>query len=115
MEGDVLAFAQVMTVIMVSLAALVGVVLAGRIFWRIGSRVGKPAIAASSSAEELQRLQNAVDAIAIEVERISEAQRFTVTLLSNKLPAQSEPHAGASSLVSSLRQRPPVSPPPAPE
>ena len=89
MEGDVLAFAQVMTVIMVSLAAMVGVALVARIFWRIGSRVGKPAIAASSSAEELQRLQNAVDAIAIEVERISEAQRFTVTLLSNKLPPQS--------------------------
>ena len=89
MEGDVLAFAQVMTVIMVSLAALIGVTLGARIFWRIGSRVGKPAIAASSNAEELQRLQNAVDAIAIEVERISEAQRFTVTLLSNKLPSAS--------------------------
>jgi hypothetical protein len=114
-EGDVLAFAQVMTVIMVSLAAMVGVALVARIFWRIGSRVGKPAIAASTSAEELQRLQNAVDAIAIEVERISEAQRFTVTLLSNKLPPQSEAHAGASSQVTSFRQRPPVAPPPARE
>lgn len=89
MEGDVLEFAQVMTVIIVSLAAFVGVALVARILWRIGSRVGKPAIAASSSTEEFQRLQNAVDAIAIEVERISEAQRFTVTLLSNKLPSPS--------------------------
>lgn len=86
MEGDVLAFAQVMTVIMASLAALVGVVIGARIFWRVGSRVGGPAIPASTSAEELHRLQNAVDSIAIEVERISEAQRFTVTLLSNRLP-----------------------------
>lgn len=88
MEGDVLAFAQVMTVIMASLAALVGVVIGARIFWRIGSRVGGPAIPASTSAEELQSLQNAVDAIAIKVERISEAQRFTVTRLSNRLPPQ---------------------------
>lgn len=115
MDGDVLAFAQVMTVIMASLAVLVGVVIGARFFWRIGSRVGGPAIPASTSAEELQRLQNAVDAIAIEVERISEAQRFTVTLLSNTLPPQSEPPAGASSRVASFRQRPPVSPPPARE
>jgi hypothetical protein len=86
MDSDVMAFAQVMAVIMASLAVLVGVVIGARFFWQIGSRVGGPAIPASTSAEELQRLQNAVDAIAIEVERISEAQRFTVTLLSNRLP-----------------------------
>ena len=86
MDSDVMAFAQVMAVIMASLAVLAGVVIGARFFWRIGSRVGGPAIPASTSAEELQRLQNAVDAIAIEVERISEAQRFTVTLLSNRLP-----------------------------
>lgn len=88
MEGDVLAFAQVMTVIMASLGAMVGVALGARIFWRIGSRVGRTAIPASTNTEDIQRLQNAVDAIAIEVERISEAQRFTVTLLGNRLPPQ---------------------------
>lgn len=86
MDSDVMAFAQVMAVIMASLAVLAGVAIGARFFWRIGSRVGGPAIPASTSAEELQRLQNSVDAIAIEVERISEAQRFTVTLLSNRLP-----------------------------
>ena len=115
MDSDVMAFAQVMAVIMASLAVLAGVAIGARFFWRIGSRVGGPAIPASRSAEELQRLQNAVDAIAIEVERISEAQRFTVTLLSNKLPPQSEPHAGASSLAESFTQHPPAAPPPAPE
>ena len=35
-----------------------------------------------------QRLETAVDAIAIEVERISEAQRFMVGLLSEPVPAR---------------------------
>ena len=34
----------------------------------------------------MERLEAAVDAIAIEVERISESQRFTVGLLSDRLP-----------------------------
>jgi hypothetical protein len=36
----------------------------------------------------LERIEQAVDAIAIEVERVSEGQRFTTKLLSNKGPAQ---------------------------
>lgn len=36
----------------------------------------------SSSAERLQRIEQAVDAMAIEIERISEGQRFTTRLLS---------------------------------
>ena len=115
MDSDVMAFAQVMAVIMASLAVLAGVAIGARFFWRIGSRVGGPAIPASRSAEELQRLQNAVDAIAIEVERISEAQRFTVTLLSNKLPPQSETDADAASRVAPFTQRPPGALPPARE
>ncbi|MBA3644959.1 MAG: hypothetical protein H0W63_02155 [Gemmatimonadaceae bacterium] len=45
----------------------------------------------------LERIEQAVDAIAVEVERISEGQRFTTKLLSEttrveqKLPARSEP------------------------
>ena len=38
----------------------------------------------------MERLEAAVDAIAIEVERISESQRYTVGLLSERLPAQSD-------------------------
>lgn len=38
-------------------------------------------------ATRLERIEQAVDAIAIEVERISEGQRFTTRLLSDKLPA----------------------------
>jgi hypothetical protein len=36
----------------------------------------------------MERLEAAVDAIAVEVERISESQRYTVSLLSDRLPAR---------------------------
>ena len=45
----------------------------------------------------LDRLEAAVDAIAIEVERISESQRYTVSLLSDRLPPPGE-RPGAGSL-----------------
>jgi hypothetical protein len=38
--------------------------------------------------KRIERIENAVDAIAIEVERISEAQRFTTGLLADRLPAR---------------------------
>ena len=88
MDGDVLAFAQVMTVIVFSAAGLGAIVLGGRILWRLGARTGRPAVAPSAAASDarLERLEHAVEAIAIEVERISEGQRFTVALLSERLP-----------------------------
>jgi multidrug efflux pump subunit AcrA (membrane-fusion protein) len=39
----------------------------------------------AGSAERLQRIEQAVDAMAIEIERISEGQRFTTKLLSSRL------------------------------
>ena len=39
---------------------------------------------ADQSDDRLSRIEQAVDAIAIEVERISEAQRFTTKLLADK-------------------------------
>ena len=89
MEGDTLAFAQVMFVIVSSLAGLVGIALGGRVLWRMGSRVQRSAVAPPDDAR-LQRLEHAVEAIAIEVERISEGQRFTVALLSERLPDRAE-------------------------
>jgi hypothetical protein len=86
MDGNVLVFAQVMTIVLGSFAGVIGISLATRVLWRLGSRAGRRPVPASPSQDELERLQHAVDAIAIEVERISEAQRFTVTLLSNRLP-----------------------------
>src|SRR5688572_1583661 len=85
MEGDVLAFGQVMTVIVMSVAGFVAIGLGSRVLWRLGSRTKPRAMAAADDAR-MERLENAVDAIALEVERISEDQRFAVTLLAERLP-----------------------------
>ena len=39
-------------------------------------------------AERLAKLEQSVDAIALETERISEGQRFTTKLLSDRAPAE---------------------------
>jgi len=79
--NETLVFAQVMTVIVMSTAAFLAIGLVTRILWRRGSLV-QPRREAHYDQERQQRLEMAVDAIAIEVERISEAQRFMVGLLS---------------------------------
>jgi len=42
-------------------------------------------------ATRLERMEQAIDAMAVETERISEAQRFTTKLLSDKSAARMEP------------------------
>ena len=88
MDGDVLAFAQVMTVIITSATAMIAVGLGARFVWLRSSRPKYRAPVIDES--RLERIENAVDAIAIEVERISEAQRFTATLLSDRLPVRAD-------------------------
>ncbi len=46
------------------------------------SRLSDPAV-----EDRLYRIEQAVDAIAVEVERMSESQRFTTKLLAERLPA----------------------------
>ena len=94
MDGDVLAFAQVMIVIVCSLGGVVFVGLMGRILWRLGSRVRHVPIAPVADDARLARLETAVESIAIEVERISEAQRFTVSVLTERLPARTGDRLG---------------------
>jgi hypothetical protein len=57
----------------------------------------------SPSDERLARVEQAVESIAIEVERIGEAQRFTTKLLSERAP---EPAAGRIAPVQSARREP---------
>ena len=82
MDPDVLAFGNVMQIIVVSTACFVAIGLGARILWRWGSRI-KPSntIQTEDRDDRLHHLETAVDTIAIEVERISEAQRFMVGLL----------------------------------
>jgi hypothetical protein len=89
MERDVLTFAQVMTVIVMSVAAFVGIGLGARVLWRMGSRK-QPRELPAADNDRMERLEAAVDAIAIEVERISESQRFSVSLLADRLPARGD-------------------------
>ena len=58
-----------------------------RLFWKRGSRKYAMPPAAPDSTERLERIEQAVDAIAIEVERVSEGQRFVTRLLSERTPA----------------------------
>jgi hypothetical protein len=81
--NETLMFAQVMTVIVLSTASFVAIALGARVLWRRGSVVkARPEV--HYDADRQQRLETAVDTIAIEVERISEAQRFMVGLLSEQ-------------------------------
>ena len=78
MDPDVAAFAQV-AVIIVSMAgalALVGVATAYAL-----RPLKRPPKLPQQNDERLDHLQQSVDAIAVEVERIAEAQRFSAKLL----------------------------------
>jgi hypothetical protein len=53
-------------------------------------RASRPAASSAvftETAQRLERLEGSVDAIAIEIERISEGQRFVTKLLSESQPA----------------------------
>lgn len=82
MEGDVLSFAQVAVIIVGLVASLT---LIGVTAFKVLSR---PRAAAASrdqvTGEQIERLQQSIDAVAIEVERIAEAQRFSARLLSER-------------------------------
>jgi hypothetical protein len=72
-------------------AILAVVATKGRVPWhraarRIDERVAekKPRAVRDSAGSQLTRLEHAIDAIAIEVERIAENQRFLTKLLANE-------------------------------
>lgn len=65
----------------------VGFVLLGFVLWqfyfkRAAAKFARPAV---DSSNRLDQLQNAVDSIAVEVERISENQRYVTKVLNEKL------------------------------
>lgn len=60
---------------------------AARSLWKRSNRPGLPPAAFTETAQRLERLESSVDAIAVEIERISEGQRFVTKLLSENQPA----------------------------
>ncbi|HEX8850048.1 MAG TPA: hypothetical protein VF761_10995 [Gemmatimonadaceae bacterium] len=89
MDPDVQEFAQVMFVLVSSFGAVV--LISGLAKWMFFRRTPK-VVRSDKEDERLRRIEEAVDAIAVEVERISEGQRFTTKLLAERVP-ELEPQA----------------------
>jgi hypothetical protein len=68
----------------------IGVPLARAAVRRIDAETKQPRIP-PDVAQRLERIERALDAVAIEVERISEGQRFTTKLLSDTERADANP------------------------
>jgi hypothetical protein len=81
MDPDVLNFAQVSVIIVFLVGSLVTI---GTIGIRIIQRKSGPPRVSPASDARLEQLQQSIDAIAVEVERIAEAQRFSAKLLAEK-------------------------------
>jgi hypothetical protein len=81
MEPDVAAFAQVATIIVALVGALALIGVAAAYALRPLKRTPRMP---QQSDERLEHLQQSVDAIAVEVERIAEAQRFSAKLLAER-------------------------------
>jgi hypothetical protein len=64
-----------------------------RLIWKRGSRMKMAQSLPNDSSQRLERIEQAMDAIAIEVERVSEGQRFVTRLLSERNPVVASPAA----------------------
>jgi hypothetical protein len=91
MHEIAMLFAQVAVVVVITVAAFAGIALGTRSLWRLTTR-SDPRDSVAASPSDFRRLEAAVDAIAVEVERISEAQRFSAALLSERIPARDAEH-----------------------
>jgi hypothetical protein len=69
--------------------------------WKRASRTGPPTAMITETAQRLERLEHSVDAIAVEIERVSEGQRFVTQLLSESAPALPAPAQRAPTPVRS--------------
>lgn len=74
-------------------ALLLGGGVVSTIIWTVGKGLGRRrdsgALGSDNTAhldERLARIEQAIDAMAVEMERVSEGQRFTTKLLSDRVP-----------------------------
>ena len=80
---DTAVFAQIAVVCVTSIGALTGIGIAVHAYLRRARRGTTQRL--PQDDDRLQRLEHAVDAIAIEVERISEGQRFLTKLQTDRV------------------------------
>lgn len=92
MDPDVSKFAQFLLVVFTFGGIGIGFLAALRFVF--ARKPKQPAVTSGVDDARFARLEQAVDAIALEVERIAEGQRFTTKLLADRaaerLPAESE-------------------------
>jgi hypothetical protein len=81
-DPDAISFAVVMTVIVASISTLAVVYVAAR--WVIAGAKRRELGPSPMSDARLEQIQQSIDSIAIEVERITEAQRFTAKLMAER-------------------------------
>ena len=82
-----------------------GLPIARALARRIDAQAAAPRVAPELSAR-LESMERAIDAIAIEIERISEAQRFTTRLLAEQAPAAMAPDPHAPLVGAAAARRP---------
>ena len=75
---------SILSIVLVLFPIAIGI---GRAIFRRASRPGLAPAVFSETAQRLERLEASVDSIAIEIERVSEGQRFVTKLLSDSQPA----------------------------
>src|ERR1035437_6350557 len=85
-DPSVMKFAQMAAIFVVMCAALVVGTLAFGVASRLLRRISSPKAVPRFDDQRMERLEQAVDTIAIEVERISESQRFIAKLLDERSP-----------------------------
>jgi hypothetical protein len=88
LDPDVAKLAQIFVVIGLFVASLLGMVLVIKVAFFRSKKKSQPMDPGLPRVDDSRftRLEQAVDSIAIEVERIAEAQRFSVKLMSERLP-----------------------------
>jgi hypothetical protein len=74
-----------------------------RAFARSLDRRGERAVLPPGVDDRLRQMQQSLDAVAVEIERISEAQRFTTRLLAERAPERRE-HEPAGAAVRPAQQ-----------
>lgn len=79
MSDNMVPIAIVFTLFVLSPLAL----SISRMFWRRGSML-RQVLQPAENAERLARMEQAIDSIAIEIERVSEGQRFVTRLMSER-------------------------------
>lgn len=79
MTPDVVELAQVLITVLMFVAGLTGIAFVSKYMKR---RLELPLLPPQD--DRMDRLEQAVDAIAIEIERVSEAQRYTTKLLAER-------------------------------